>query len=157
MNHRQKVYPNGTFILTDIDKRTDVGDYKCVAVSPTGERAEGSLHVQVFIRPEIDGFVFPKSLQEGQRWNALCSVTKGDPPITMQWFKDGRILGPVATGSDTNNKDMAGINILNITPFSSTLNFDSLRPEHRGNYTCRASNHADSVSSTQQLIVHGEY
>ena len=175
-NHRQKVYPNGTFILTDVDKKLDVGEYKCTAVGEAAavvgnggkaaeSRAEGSLHLHVSIRPEIDGFVFPKSLQEGQRWNALCSVTKGDPPISIKWYKDGRILGPPSSSSpnvnnansnNNNRADLTGIHIFHVTPYSSTLNFDSLRPEHRGNYTCQASNHADSVSSTQELTVHGK-
>ena len=168
-----------------------MGEHQCTAVGyessincvsdsmttkPVTRKATGSLYLHVSIRPEIDGFTFPKSLHEGQRWNALCSVTKGDPPISIKWYKDGRILGSSSPSSGPNSSggssrassssstssqsqasDLAGIHIYDVTQYSSTLNFDSLRPEHRGNYTCQASNHADSTSSTQELVVHGQF
>lgn len=172
-NHRQKVYPNGTFILTDVEKNTDEGLYRCQANGKDGKTASSSLSVSVFIRPEIEPFSFPKSLQEGQRFNVLCSVTKGDEPVTIKWFKDSRLLGrPTSTSSSSSSSsssmsssltsdsnraaELIGISTVSVTAFSSSLIFDSVRPEHRGNYTCEASNRAGSASVTQAMIVHGK-
>lgn len=167
-NHRQKVYPNGTFILTDVEKNTDEGIYRCQANGKDGKTSASSLSVQVLIRPEIDPFSFPKSLQEGQRFNVLCSVTKGDEPVTIKWYKDSRPLGRASSSttsssslssslaSDSNRAaELIGISTISVTAFTSTLIFDSVRPEHRGNYTCEASNRAGSASVTQSMIVHG--
>lgn len=172
-NHRQKVYPNGTFILTEVEKNTDEGLYKCQANGRDGKEiksASSSLSLQVLIRPEIEPFSFPKSLQEGQRFNVLCSVTKGDEPVTIKWFKDSRLLGrPTSSSlrsssssssssltSDSNRaSELIGISTVSVTAFSSSLIVDSVRPEHRGNYTCEASNRAGSASVTQSMIVHG--
>jgi len=162
-NHRQKVYPNGTFILTDVDKHTDQGIYKCQAYNKDGKTASSILSLQVLIRPEIEPFSFPKSLQEGQRFNVLCSVTKGDEPVTIKWYKDGRLLGrPSASVPSTSSSDQSraaeliGISTISVTQFTSTLIFETIRPEHRGNYTCEASNRAGSASVTQSMIVHGK-
>lgn len=104
------------------------------------------------VRPVIDPFVFPKSLHQGQRYNALCSVTKGDPPIRVKWLKDSL---PITVAANSGG-DFTGINIIDVTPFSSSLIFDALRPEHSGNYTCEATNAAGRATYNATMIVHGE-
>ncbi|RWS11782.1 Down syndrome cell adhesion molecule-like protein Dscam2, partial [Dinothrombium tinctorium] len=148
-NHRQKVFPNGTLIVSEVERATDEGRYKCVARNKEGKSAQNSLYVIVFVRPVIDAFSFSNSLHQGQRYNVLCSVTKGDPPVVINWLKDGK---PIAKA--TNDPQFAGINIIHVTEFSSTLIFESLRPEHKGNYTCVASNIAGSVSHNASMVIH---
>jgi len=46
-NHRQQVRPNGTLIVTDVQRNTDEGIYTCVAEGKNGQKASGSLHVSV--------------------------------------------------------------------------------------------------------------
>ena len=162
-NHRQKVYPNGTLLLAEVDRILDEGSYTCVALAPGSNGKNGiassTLHLSVQMKPVIDPFTFSKSLHEGQRYNVLCSVTRGDSPLTIKWFKDGRLLGPSAGGHQINlaspAAEYSGINVIPITEYSSTLIFESLRPDHRGNYTCQASNRAGSAAITQSMIVHG--
>jgi len=40
----------------------------------------------------VEPFSFAKSLHRGQRYNIMCTVTRGDLPVTIRWFKDGRLL-----------------------------------------------------------------
>ncbi|GIX88408.1 down syndrome cell adhesion molecule-like protein Dscam2, partial [Caerostris darwini] len=48
-----------------------------------------------------------------------------------------------------------GVRSVVVTPFSTTLVFESLAPEHRGNYTCVASNAAGTMSHTAPMVIHG--
>lgn len=162
-NHRQKVYPNGTLLLAQVDRALDQGSYTCVALSPSSNGKNGmassTLHLSVQMKPVIDPFTFSKSLHEGLRYHVLCSVTRGDSPLTIKWFKDGHLLGQSASHqltSPTSSAEYSGINVIQVTEFSSSLIFESLRPDHRGNYTCQASNKAGSAAITQSMVVHGE-
>lgn len=47
-NHRQKVYPNGTLTVTDVERSSDEGRYKCVAVGKEAKVAHNSMFVAVF-------------------------------------------------------------------------------------------------------------
>ncbi|KAG8200001.1 hypothetical protein JTE90_006239, partial [Oedothorax gibbosus] len=143
LNHRQKVFPNGTLLVRNVEKLSDTGPYKCSASNSDGISAENSLFVKVLVRPLIEPFTFPKSLQTGQRFNVLCTVTEGDPPIKIQWIKDGQ-----RTFLTTNTE---GVKSLPVTDYSNTLVFDSLAPEHRGNYTCVAKNAAGTMSHTASM------
>lgn len=68
----------------------------------------------------------------------------------IEWFKDGQKL--------TAGK-LAKINIIHVTEYSVTLAFESVQPEHRGNYSCVASNTAMpglSSSHSANMIIHGK-
>lgn len=179
-NHRQKVFPNGTLILTEVDRDNDQGSYKCTAIGGSGvtdnninrknsQRSSSNiLHISVRVRPEIEPFSFPKSLHKGQRFTVLCSVTKGDPPVQIRWYKGTRLLGvPPSSGStssaaslsgtDSSPTEMVGISTVQVSPYSSNLIFDSVRPEHRGNYTCEASNSDGTARHQATMIIHGKY
>ncbi|XP_076349782.1 cell adhesion molecule Dscam1-like isoform X2 [Tachypleus tridentatus] len=142
-NHRQKVYTNGTLIVQNVDRTTDEGTYVCQANDKEGRTAENSILISVLVRPFIEPFRFPPSLHFGQRFNVMCVVTKGDPPVDIRWLKDGR-----------NIADYLGIRELRVTDFSSTLVFDSVRPEYNGNYTCQASNSAGISNHTATMVIH---
>lgn len=154
LNHRQKIFPNGTLSISDVERSADEGRYTCTAVADSDSSARpsaspatssavtssagsasSSFFLSVLVRPVIDPFSFPKSLQQGQRYTILCSVSQGDLPVAMQWFKDGRLISS-ASGL---LPDLAGVGVIHVSPFASNLVFESLRPEHRGNYSCRAS------------------
>ncbi|XP_054706600.1 cell adhesion molecule DSCAML1-like [Uloborus diversus] len=152
-NHRQKVFPNGTLLVHSVDKTADAGIYKCSASNIDGLSAENSVYVAVLVRPVIDPFTFPQSLQQGQRYSVLCTVTQGDPPVRMQWIKDGA-HSFIAGSSHASSSVAEGVRALAVTPYSLTLVFESLSPEHRGNYTCMASNAAGSVSHTATMVIH---
>jgi hypothetical protein len=47
-NHRQKVFPNGTLTVVDLERATDEGKYTCIArQSKESKSSQGSLYVQV--------------------------------------------------------------------------------------------------------------
>ncbi|RWS27171.1 neural cell adhesion molecule L1-like protein [Leptotrombidium deliense] len=148
-NHRQKVYPNGTLVVTDLERLSDEGTYKCVAKNSESKYAQNSLYVIVLVRPEIEAFSFSSTLQQGQRYNTLCSVIKGDPPVMIEWHKNGR---PITKAS--NDPQFAGINIAHVNEYSLSLSFDSLRPEHSGNYSCMANNVAGTVAHNATMVIH---
>lgn len=65
-------------------------------------------------------------------------------PIDFKWYFDGR---PV--------KEYSGITTVKLGNRNSVLNIDSVTGKHAGNYTCQASNLADSLNFTSELIVKG--
>lgn len=48
----------------------------------------------------VEPFSFPKSLHRGQRYNVMCTVTRGDLPVSIRWFKDGQLIGPGAPSAN---------------------------------------------------------
>ncbi|XP_074600813.1 cell adhesion molecule Dscam1-like [Brevipalpus obovatus] len=147
-NHRQQVRPNGTLIVTDVQRNTDQGLYTCVASGRNGQKASGSLYVSVLVKPFIQPFTFGKDLHSGQRHNALCSVVEGDSPIEIRWLKDG-----VPIETILNRSHPLRIEMIQVGDFSSHLTFASLGPEHSGNYTCNASNVAGSAQHSARMMV----
>ncbi|RWS27846.1 Down syndrome cell adhesion molecule-like protein Dscam2, partial [Leptotrombidium deliense] len=142
-NHRQKVHDNGVLEVHQVERSTDEGPYVCIASNNKGQQAQTTVHINVKIKPVIEDFFFPKSLREGQRASALCTVSSGDLPILIQWFKDNIPL--------SNHK---GILVNVVADYSSTLLFESLTLDHKGNYTCIATNDAGTVSHTASMIIH---
>ena len=65
-------------------------------------------------------------------------------PITLQWFKD-----------DVPISQQKGVRVNEVADYSSTLLFESLALDHKGNYTCIASNTAGTVSHTASMSIHG--
>ncbi|KAA0202424.1 hypothetical protein HAZT_HAZT007602, partial [Hyalella azteca] len=58
--------------------------------SPDGRQPNnGEMH---FVTPEILPLAFPSEVQEGQLLQVSCAVSKGDDPLTLQWFKDDEPL-----------------------------------------------------------------
>ena len=96
----------------------------------------------------IEPFTFPRFMEEGSRAKILCSVIKGDPPITIRWLKDSRLL----TSSAVN-----AISISTLDEFSSAIVISKVSLAHRGNYTCIASNAASSSNFTAEAVVYGEF
>lgn len=47
INRKQKVFPNGTLIIENVERSSDQATYVCVARNSQGYSARGSLEVQV--------------------------------------------------------------------------------------------------------------
>ncbi|GFS81552.1 down syndrome cell adhesion molecule-like protein 1 homolog, partial [Nephila pilipes] len=142
-NHRQTVYPNGTLFVRQVETTIDEGRYTCTIRNKEGESARGSLYITVRVRPVIEPFNLPPSVQMGQRLSITCTVIKGDPPITLKWLRDEHAL-----------KKDGDIRIHNLADYSSTLLFDPVKPEHRANYTCVATNEAGSERHSAAMVIH---
>jgi len=81
----------------------------------------------------------------------LCSVTDGDLPIHLHWYRDDRLLIPGTDGLAANGD----VSITEIGNYESVLRIDDLRPEHNANYTCVAENFAGLVQHSLTLKVKG--
>lgn len=78
------------------------------------------------------------------RTRTVCGVSRGDLPLRLTWLKDNENLLP-----------SLGVNISYLDQYTSILSITSLLQMHSGNYTCVASNQADEVKFTAQLLVKG--
>lgn len=47
INRKQKVFPNGTLIIENVERTSDQATYTCVAKNAEGYSARGALEVQV--------------------------------------------------------------------------------------------------------------
>ena len=97
------------------------------------------------VEPEILPFSFPSEVQEGQLLQVTCAVTKGDDPISLQWFKDDAVL---------QSSPLFVIN--NIQSKLSILLLTSVGAAHSGDYACKATNPVGESYQQASLNVHGE-
>ncbi|XP_011496238.1 PREDICTED: Down syndrome cell adhesion molecule-like protein Dscam2 [Ceratosolen solmsi marchali] len=140
---RQKVMPDGTLIVSSVQKQVDSGAYTCWAKNKQGHSARRSGEVTVIVPPKISPFTADHDLHLGERTTLTCSVSRGDLPLTIFWLKDGRTMGPSER-----------VTVTSVDQFNSILMIESLSPDHNGNYSCVARNLAAEVSHTQRLVVH---
>ncbi|XP_022256216.1 Down syndrome cell adhesion molecule-like protein Dscam2 isoform X2 [Limulus polyphemus] len=141
VNLRQEVFSNGTLMIYDVSREKDDGVYTCRVTNDQGQSDNGTVRVNVMVRPVIYPFSFPKSIQVGMRARLVCTVIKGDPPFTIRWYKDGHPMP-----QELNEKRHNDV-------FSSDLTFANIQTQHNGNYTCTVSNTASSASHSAVLIV----
>lgn len=97
------------------------------------------------VTPQIAPFNFGEEpLNEGDTASVQCIVTKGDSPLNISWYFNGRSLdGSYGIGTTLINKKI------------SSLSIESVQEEHMGDYTCTATNLAGSVSYTSHLTING--
>lgn len=83
-------------------------------------------------------------LDEGQFAQVVCTVGKGDEPLTISWSLHGEIVSsePSLTTNSLGTR-------------SSMLTIQSVGYRHSGTYTCTASNRAGTASQTAVLQVNG--
>lgn len=96
--------------------------------------------------PHISPFDFGTDAKNaGDSISVLCTVDKGDHPILMDWYLDGR--PPY---------DVNGISVSQFGRKGSILNIESIKAEHSGKYTCKATNSAGSAYYAARLAVNGD-
>lgn len=61
INRKQKVFPNGTLIIENVERNSDQATYTCVAKNAEGYSARGALEVQVMGKFIETKNMFPKS------------------------------------------------------------------------------------------------
>ncbi|PSN46443.1 hypothetical protein C0J52_15120, partial [Blattella germanica] len=94
--------------------------------------------------PSIYPFSIESGVQLGERLGLQCLVTKGDPPLTIQWLKDE---------DKVQRLELPALTVRSLGEFSSTLLIEQLSTEHGGRYTCQASNRAATASHSVVLAV----
>ncbi|KRF98095.1 uncharacterized protein Dwil_GK22019, isoform BF [Drosophila willistoni] len=143
INRKQKVFPNGTLIIENVERNSDQATYTCVAKNQEGYSARGSLEVQVMAPPKLAPFDFgeaPANFEDSVSVN--CLVSSGDLPIDIEWLFNGE---PINFAS--------GIAVLRGGKRTSVLTIDSVHAGHAGNYSCKAKNKASSSQYSAALIV----
>lgn len=100
--------------------------------------------MQFKVAPVILPFAFPEEVTAGQMLQALCSVTSGDDPLTLRWFKDDIPL--------TSSPEFM---VTNMNSKMSLLVLQGVDSIHTGKYTCVATNPVGESTFSAQLNVNG--
>nr|NP_001036516.1 down syndrome cell adhesion molecule 1, isoform AP [Drosophila melanogaster]ABI31067.1 down syndrome cell adhesion molecule 1, isoform AP [Drosophila melanogaster] len=143
INRKQKVFPNGTLIIENVERNSDQATYTCVAKNQEGYSARGSLEVQVMVPPKITPFDFgaePTNVEDSV--SVTCLISSGDLPIDIEWFFN-----------DYGISSYSGINVVKGGKRNSMLSIDNVQARHAGKYSCRAKNYAAAVNYSTELIV----
>ncbi|XP_025152797.1 Down syndrome cell adhesion molecule-like protein Dscam2 isoform X47 [Harpegnathos saltator] len=144
INRKQKVFPNGTLIIENVERMSDQATYTCVARNAQGYSARGTLEVQVMVAPEIMPFVIGEEPANwGDTITVTCTVLKGDHPIQIEWALNGEPI----------SRDHPDITIVSTSKRVSLLTIDAVTARHAGEYTCTASNVAGGTSYSASLAV----
>ncbi|XP_055318405.1 cell adhesion molecule Dscam2 isoform X28 [Sitodiplosis mosellana] len=142
INRKQKVFPNGTLIIENVERNSDQATYTCVAKNAEGYSARGALEVQVMVIPSIIPFSYDEIVNVGDAFNLFCQISKGDKPIVIKWnfrgFDDSRDIQ---------------INTKRISDKSSLLSISNATASHSGTYTCMATNNVGSSSYSTNITV----
>nr|XP_017093500.2 Down syndrome cell adhesion molecule-like protein Dscam2 isoform X4 [Drosophila bipectinata] len=149
INRKQKVFPNGTLIIENVERNSDQATYTCVAKNQEGYSARGSLEVQVMVPPQIVPFDFgEETINMNDMVSATCTVNKGDTPLELYWT-----TAPDPTTGVGRLMSNDGILITKTTQRISMLSIESVHARHRANYTCVARNAAGVIYHTAELRV----
>ncbi|XP_039277671.1 Down syndrome cell adhesion molecule-like protein Dscam2 [Nilaparvata lugens] len=140
-NYRQRVFANGTLLISQLKNDADRGEYTCTVRNQQGQSASGKLYLDIKRPPKIAPFHFPANLEEGDRAQISCMVISGDLPIEIMWQKDGRSLS-----QDPDIQEQAN-------QFVNNLQFVRLSGRHAGHYTCIVKNSAAEVNHTAELVI----
>ncbi|XP_044018838.1 Down syndrome cell adhesion molecule-like protein Dscam2 isoform X41 [Aphidius gifuensis] len=144
INGKQKVFPNGTLIIENVERHSDQATYTCVARNAQGYSARGTLEVQVMVKPEIAPFTFGNEpSNSGDTVSVSCTVLKGDYPISIEWSFNSEPISP-------NNPD---VNVVSTSKRVSVLTIDDVSARHAGIFSCSAYNEAGGTSYSATLAV----
>ncbi|XP_028982374.1 Down syndrome cell adhesion molecule-like protein Dscam2 [Diachasma alloeum] len=144
INRKQKVFPNGTLIIENVERHSDQATYTCVARNAQGYSARGTLEVQVMVAPQIVPFVMgDEPANWGDAVTATCTVFKGDFPINIEWSLNDQPI----------HNNYPDIVISTSSKRVSVLTIDQVTARHAGEYSCSASNAAGGMSYTASLSV----
>ncbi|XP_076173900.1 Down syndrome cell adhesion molecule 1 isoform X38 [Ptiloglossa arizonensis] len=145
INRKQKVFPNGTLIIENVERLSDQATYTCVARNAQGYSARGTLEVQVMVAPQIAPFsIGDEPANWGEAVSAVCTVVKGDLPIDVSWALNGEPIG---------NENHGDVSISSTGKRVSLMTIDAVNARHAGEYTCTASNAAGATSYSSILAV----
>lgn len=89
-------------------------------------------------------FEFEGPASAGDTVQLACHVTKGDLPLNIDWYFNGQRLLP-----------HMGITTSMFGHRANFLSIQTVRQEHKGRYTCIATNQAGSAAYSADLHVNG--
>lgn len=79
-------------------------------------------------------------ISEGDSLYLICG-TKGTPPVTFKWYRDGDRQPLFTTTTDRNN---------------THYRVPKLSKEHSGTYYCEADNYAKKAVRSEKVTIEGE-
>ncbi|XP_036142501.1 Down syndrome cell adhesion molecule-like protein Dscam2 isoform X9 [Monomorium pharaonis] len=154
INRKQKVFPNGTLIIENVERMSDQATYTCVARNAQGYSARGTLEVQVMVAPQLSPFTFgDEAANAGEMATVQCAVIKGDLPIDIMWSFNGRVIDIANGAFGEHNYDNPDIVISRSSKRASQLTIESVAARHAGEYSCTASNTAGTATHSSILSV----
>ncbi|XP_050305179.1 cell adhesion molecule Dscam2 isoform X3 [Anthonomus grandis grandis] len=143
INRKQKVFPNGTLIIENVERASDQATYVCVAKNSQGYSARGSLEVQVMVPPRVTPFYFEDNPVHEQAYVQIsCLVSEGDFPLRINWKLNGEYI-----------EKYPQIAVSKVGKRSSILTIESVSHRLAGNYSCEAKNAAGESLYTTELQV----
>ncbi|XP_021705587.1 Down syndrome cell adhesion molecule-like protein Dscam2 isoform X42 [Aedes aegypti] len=146
INRKQKVFPNGTLIIENVERNSDQATYTCVAKNSEGYTARGTLEVAVMVPPKILPFSFGTDpMNYGDSASIQCSVISGDFTFRIEWLLNGNAISAIDS--------LTGLTTTEFGRRAKALSIEGINWNHAGNYTCRVSNNAGVAELTEELIV----
>jgi hypothetical protein len=97
------------------------------------------------VAPIISPFQFDGPLNAGDTAVLTCYVPKGDRPLKIKWFFNGRHI----------THHTRGISISSFGSQASILNINSVESHHKGEYDCVVTNAAGKSKYVAFLDVNG--
>ncbi|KAG9510067.1 Down syndrome cell adhesion molecule-like protein, partial [Fragariocoptes setiger] len=126
LNHRQRAFANGTLHVDQLNELSDTGTYTCQA-RQSDQTASASFYLSIKVAPAVEPFAFAKNLHKGQRYNVMCTITRGDPPVSIRWLKDGRLIESDGRLGPTQVQSSATVDIYNSAVAMSQLHYANRR------------------------------
>ncbi|GFV04280.1 down syndrome cell adhesion molecule-like protein Dscam2 [Trichonephila clavipes] len=78
-NHRQQVFPNGTLIIREVNKKADEGKYTCTAENKDGDRSQKDVYVQLLVTLTVVPLNLDSNFGEGMEvFKCLVSLLHAD-------------------------------------------------------------------------------
>ncbi|XP_063620535.1 cell adhesion molecule Dscam2 isoform X49 [Cydia splendana] len=145
INRKQKVFPNGTLVIENVERNSDQATYTCVAKNSQGYSARGTLELQVMVPPLIVPFSFGEvPINPGDAVLVHCLASKGDLPLEISWTFSSETI------ESSLHRD---ITTTQLSPRVSVLTITSVSANHQGNYTCIVQNAAGRAEHVATLVV----
>ncbi|GIY67330.1 titin [Caerostris darwini] len=129
----------GTLTISNVQSE-DGSTYMCRVRNGVGEELQKKVSLTVIDAPEILPFQHSAQHKIGDSATLLCSVTRGQTPLTFKWYKNGKLLKNYSKEANSNEK-------------FSTLVLDPVTALSSGNYTCVVSNSHGQTSYSTILVV----
>uniref|UniRef100_A0A1S4H584 Uncharacterized protein n=2 Tax=gambiae species complex TaxID=44542 RepID=A0A1S4H584_ANOGA len=143
INRKQKVFPNGTLIIENVERNSDQATYTCVAKNSEGYTARGTLEVQVMVPPRWILEPTDKAFAQGSNAKVECKAD-GFPKPQVTWKK--------AVGDTPGEYKDLRSNDSSIRVEEGSLFIQNIQKSNEGYYLCEAINGIGSGLSAVTLI-----
>ncbi|KAF2351457.1 Immunoglobulin I-set, partial [Trinorchestia longiramus] len=92
VSRRQMVSSDGQLTVLQVTAPADSGLYTCTAADRKGHSDSTTFRLTVAVPPRLAPVMMSRGTRAGMPAQATCLVQEGDPPISIVWLKDGRLL-----------------------------------------------------------------